>query len=102
MSYLNSGNPGSRRTSAGPSNEPSPENKPYLNQSGSGSASGRTPTSMELAAEAEAKRRKVQRACDVCRRYVWSGVTIGYPAGDESATHRAPAIAIIVVVVVVV
>ncbi|BEJ14458.1 hypothetical protein CspHIS471_0402250 [Cutaneotrichosporon sp. HIS471] len=32
------------------------------------SSLGRTPTSSELAAEAEAKRRKVQRACDVCRR----------------------------------
>ncbi|WOO84435.1 Transcriptional activator protein acu-15 [Vanrija pseudolonga] len=28
----------------------------------------RTPSASELAAEAEAKRRKVQRACDVCRR----------------------------------
>jgi len=43
----------------------SPDSKGNL---AAGGSAARTPSNSDLAAEAEAKRRKVQRACDVCRR----------------------------------
>lgn len=50
------------------------------------SSAGRTPTSSELA-EAEAKRRKVQRACDVCRRWVGA---LGVLTFEEEDSLRGP------------